>query len=109
MSTAALPITIRPAYADDELSLARLAVLDSAEAPPTRPLLLAEIDGELRVALSLRNGSVIADPFFATTGLIALLRAHAAGASPRTWRPRPRPERSPEPIWKRRSGAGRLA
>lgn len=83
MPVTALPITIRPAYGDDDLALARLAGLDSAEAPPSPPLLLAEIEGELRVALSLRDGVAIADPFFATAGLLELLRAHAAGGSPR--------------------------
>jgi len=70
-------ITIRPAYADDQLALLRLAALDSADAPPEHPLLLAEINGELRVALSLSDGSAIADPFFPTAGIVALLRSHA--------------------------------
>jgi hypothetical protein len=70
-------ITIRPAYADDQLALLRLAALDSADAPPEHPLLLAEINGELRVALSLSDGSAIADPFFPTAGILALLRSHA--------------------------------
>jgi hypothetical protein len=71
-------ITIRHAYADDELTLARLAVLDSAAAPPPRPVLLAEVDGELRAALSLSDGGTIADPFFPTVDLLELLRVHAA-------------------------------
>jgi len=33
-----------------------------AAAPPSRPLLLAEVDAELRVALSLSDGRGIADP-----------------------------------------------
>jgi hypothetical protein len=70
-------ITIRPAYADDAQALTRLAVLDSAEVP-AEPLLLAEADGELRAALSLADGSVIADPFAHTAQLVALLRKHAA-------------------------------
>lgn len=74
-------ITIRPAYADDELALSRLAALDSADVVPARPLLLAEVDGELRAALSLRDGSNIADPFFPTADLLALLRAHASNRS----------------------------
>jgi hypothetical protein len=71
-------ITIRPAYADDDAALARLAILDSADGAPARPLLLAEVDGELKVALSLRDGAVIADPFAPTRDLIELLRTHAA-------------------------------
>ena len=71
-------ITIRPAYGDDELALVRLAALDSAERIPAAPLLVAEVDNELRVALSMRDGSAIADPFRRTVHLIKLLRAHAA-------------------------------
>ena len=71
-------ITIRPAYGDDELALARLAALDSAERIPAAPLLVAEVDNELRVALSIRDGSAIADPFHRTVHLVKLLRAHAA-------------------------------
>ncbi len=70
-------ITIRPAYADDEAALTRLATLDSARVPSGR-LLLAEVDGELRAALATDDGTVIADPFFRTVELIALLRKHAA-------------------------------
>jgi hypothetical protein len=70
-------ITIRPAYADDQASLSRLAALDSAAGVPTGPLLLAEVDEQLRAALSLADGSVIADPFFATLDLVALLRTRA--------------------------------
>jgi hypothetical protein len=72
-------ITIRPAYADDQRPLARLAALDSAPGTPAGPLLLAEIDGEPKAALSLVDGSVIADPFTPTADLVALLR-HRAGA-----------------------------
>jgi hypothetical protein len=74
-------ITIRPAYGDDELALARLAALDSAEQVPPAPLLVAEVDSQLRAALSMRDGSVIADPFFRTVHLLTLLRAHAAAVA----------------------------
>jgi hypothetical protein len=70
-------LTFRPAYADDYLALLRLAALDSADAVPAAPLLLAEIDGELRAALSLHDGSAIADPFFPTADILTLLRIHA--------------------------------
>jgi hypothetical protein len=93
MSPLGAQIMIRPAYADDHGELARLAALDSADIVPPRPLLIAEVDGVLRVALSLRDGSVIADPFFATAEITALLRAHADPATPaRSWRRR-RPPR----------------
>jgi hypothetical protein len=70
-------ITIRPEYPDDELALIRLATLDSSDRAPARPLLLAEVDGELRAALSLHDGSAIADPFKQTAALLELLRSHA--------------------------------
>ncbi len=91
---ASLPteITIRPAYADDDLALIRLAALDSAEIPE-RPLVVAEVDGELRAALSLSDGSTIADPFHPSLGVVALLRAHAAAS--RTAKPRARRRRRP--------------
>ena len=80
-------ITIRPGYADDERALVRLAALDSASGVPPAPLLLAEVDGELRAALSLDDGSVIADPFRPTAEVVALLRAAVTPA------PRRRPRR----------------
>jgi hypothetical protein len=79
MNSQTAQITIRPGYADDYDALARLAALDSSPAVPPRPVLLVEVDGALRAALSLRDGSCIADPFFPTAGLLVLLRAHAEG------------------------------
>jgi hypothetical protein len=73
-------ITIRPAYLDDELALTRLAMLDSADAPPPHPVLIAEVDGEPRAALSIADGSSIADPFHPTAAILALLRTHAKAA-----------------------------
>ena len=75
-------ILIRPGYADDHRALFRLAALDSAAGPPPFPLLVAEVDGELCAALSLRDGSAIADPFRPTADIVALLRAHAAAVRP---------------------------
>lgn len=74
-------ITIRPARAADAVALTRLAALDSASGPPPAPLLLAEVDGALRAALSLSDGSSIADPFYPTVELLELLRVRAAGAN----------------------------
>ena len=90
MTAPAVSITIRPAYADDDSALARLAALDSAAAPPKSPLLVAEVDGELRAALSLRDGTAIADPFVPTMDLLELLRTHAAAGRRETRRGRRR-------------------
>jgi hypothetical protein len=74
----ALPaVTIRHAFPDDALALLRLAALDSSE-PPVAPALVAEVGGELRAALSLRDGGVIADPFHRTQALVDLLHARAS-------------------------------
>jgi hypothetical protein len=77
MSSQTAQILIRPAYADDYPALERLAALDSADSVPPRPMLLAEVDGTLRAALSLRDGTNIADPFFPTVTLLDLLSAHS--------------------------------
>ena len=76
-------ITVRLAYADDHIALQRLAALDSAVAPPPAPLLLAEAGGALRAAVSLADGSAIADPFYPSAALVALLRSHAVAQTPR--------------------------
>ncbi|MHB8691124.1 MAG: hypothetical protein ACYDHH_07735 [Solirubrobacteraceae bacterium] len=76
-------ITIRPAYADDELAIKRLAELDSASVPEG-PLLLAEVEGELLAAISLRDQTVIADPFIRTADLVALLAFNAAQLTPQS-------------------------
>jgi hypothetical protein len=78
MNSSAAQITIRLANPDDELALIRLAALDSAPAAPPTPRLLAEIDGEPRAALSLRDGSSIADPFTYTAEILELLQRRAA-------------------------------
>ncbi|HTT29142.1 MAG TPA: hypothetical protein VMG37_12070 [Solirubrobacteraceae bacterium] len=71
-----LAIVIRPNRRDDERALARLAGLDCAPVP-AEPLLVAEVGGELRAALSLRDNAVIADPFHFTAQLVTLLRMRA--------------------------------
>jgi hypothetical protein len=75
-------IEIRPARPDDEGVLTRLGQLDSARVPAA-PLLLAVESGELRAAISLATGEVIADPFSPTAGLVELLRTRAATPRPR--------------------------
>jgi hypothetical protein len=71
------PITIRPARPADAPGLAKLAELDSA-AVPSLPILVAEATGQVRAAVSLADGAVIADPFDHTAGLVQLLHARAA-------------------------------
>jgi hypothetical protein len=84
MNDLPLTVTIRPAYPDDEAAIVRLAALDSA-AVPAWPFLLAEVEGELRAALSLSSGRAIADPFERTVRIVAMLRTYA-GAAPRDGR-----------------------
>ena len=54
----------------------RVAALDSARVPRS-PLLVAEVDGEIRAALSLDDGSSVADPFQPSLDLVDLLRTRA--------------------------------
>jgi hypothetical protein len=74
-------ITLRVARQEDSETLARLAELDSARSP-ARPVLLAEVGGELRAALSLSDDTVVADPFHPTAKLVYLLRASAQQLRP---------------------------
>src|SRR4051794_32844093 len=73
------PITIRRAH-PEEPGVLRVAALDSARVPRS-PLLVAEIDGEIRAALSLDDGSSVADPFHSSLDLVDLLRARADASS----------------------------
>ena len=64
---------VRPATADDEQVLSRLAELDR-ERSLRGPALIGEIDGRPAAAVALASGRVIADPSQRTTELKALLR-----------------------------------
>ena len=75
-------ISIRAATTGDGPALARLAALDSAPVP-FGPVLLAEVDGEPRAALSVRENRVIGDPFVRTAELVELLRVHARATAAR--------------------------
>jgi hypothetical protein len=77
------PITIRRAH-PEEPGVLTVAALDSA-AVPRAPLLVAEVDGDIRAVLSLEDGTAIADPFHPTAELVELL--HARARSGRTQRP----------------------
>jgi hypothetical protein len=82
-----LAITIREARPDDAGALSRLAELDSSEVPPL-PVLLAEAGGKLRAAVSLRDGSTVADPLYPTGAMVRLLvlRARQLGREQPKWR-----------------------
>lgn len=90
---------VRYARPGDERALAYLAALDSARVPPA-PILVAELDGRLRAAVSVTDSTAIADPFHLTADLVAalreravVLRAAAADSAARqapAWRPAPR-------------------
>ena len=69
-------VTIREATAADEDGLRRLAQRDSAPVPP-RPLVIGEVEGEIRAAISVASGATIADPFQRTADVIALVHARA--------------------------------
>lgn len=89
------PITIREAEGGDLPALRRLAERDSARMIE-RPAIVAVRDGEPRAALSMRGGSVIADPFHPTAELVELLEAHARALDRSIWARasiRPRAER----------------
>lgn len=76
MTTSADTVTIRPAGPSDGAALDRLAALDSSM-PLRGDVLVAESDGRVAAALSLRTGRVVSDPFLPTADLVALLRARA--------------------------------
>ena len=69
-------ITLRHAVPEDAPTLTQLAQLDCAIVPPS-PLLVAEVGGQARAAISLRDGSTIADPFHRTLAVLELLAARA--------------------------------
>ncbi len=69
-------LTLRLATSADRPALARLAELDQAIRPP-EPVLLGVVMQRPIAALSLSDGSVVADPFAPTAELVELLRLRA--------------------------------
>jgi hypothetical protein len=72
-------ITIRRAVPADAPALRRLAALDGARVPDG-VLLVAEVGGALRAALSATTGEHVSDPFSPTADLVELLAARAETA-----------------------------
>jgi hypothetical protein len=70
------PISIRPFVTSDAVAVQAVAERDSRTVPAGR-LLVAEVDGRMRAALSLDTGEVVADPFAPSTELVVLLRTRA--------------------------------
>jgi hypothetical protein len=65
-------LIIRPDTPADAVAVERLAHLDSAARPPGH-LLLGEVEGEVIAAISLRDGSFVADPFKPTVEAVRML------------------------------------
>jgi hypothetical protein len=65
-------ITIRTAQPGDRDALRRVAQRDSRGLPDDE-LLIAVNDGEVRAAIALSDGQVIADPFHHTDELVRML------------------------------------
>lgn len=79
------PIVIRQADQADAGTIDRLAALDSAMLP-AGPFLIAEVGGEARAAVSVADGSALADPFYPSAQLVELMRVRMAPRPARTER-----------------------
>jgi hypothetical protein len=89
-----IPVTLRLATPRDDTALERLAGLDSRP-PSPGPHLVAELDGRIDAAMSMRTGELVADPFRPTAAICEVLRCYA-GAQRRREEPR-RPALEPRP------------
>jgi hypothetical protein len=76
-------IKIRAADEADLTAVAEVAGRDTSELPAW-PMLVAEVGSDIRAAISLTDGDVVADPFHRTAELVAMLRIRARGASATT-------------------------
>jgi hypothetical protein len=74
--------TIRLATQENDAALRWLAAIDDQDPLGAGPVLVGELDGKPQVALSMTDGRAIANPFLATTALLAhvRMRAGALGA-----------------------------
>ncbi len=73
-------ITIRAARAEDMSEVARVAGRDTGDLP-TGPVLVAKVGPNVRAAISLTDGAVIADPFHRTAELVQMLRIRAGAVA----------------------------
>jgi hypothetical protein len=80
-------VAVRIARAEDTAAIRRVAALDGKELPMGE-VLVAEADSEIIAALSVSDGTRVADPFRWTSDVVALmemraaqLQANGAGAS----------------------------
>jgi hypothetical protein len=69
-------IVIRSPRSDEDFAVRRLAYLDSRR-PLRGDVLVAFVDGEPLAAVSLADGTVVADPFRHTADIVELLRLRA--------------------------------
>ena len=76
------PVVIRLATETDRGALRRLAQLDSAN-EPTGDVILGETMGRAVAAISLTEGTVIADPFVPTGEVVDLLHLRAHQLAPK--------------------------
>jgi hypothetical protein len=82
-------LALRIATDDEVARIARIAALDSAR-PPEAPVLIAEVDGEIRVAVSLADMRSVADPFHFTEQIRAIAMSRARQLQVPNGRARPR-------------------
>ena len=83
-------ISIRPFVTSDAVAVQAVAERDSRTVP-AGGLLVAEVGGRMRAALSLDTGEVVADPFAPSTEVVHLLRTRARQLNGRRRRRAPRP------------------
>lgn len=69
-------IIIRTAREEDRADLARVAGRDTHELP-AGPLLVAKVGSDVRAAISIQDGTIIADPFHRTAELVEMLKIRA--------------------------------
>ena len=82
-------ISIRP-FADSDMQAVRLVAQRDSSVVPAGMLLVAEVDGRVRAALSLDTGEAVADPFAPSAALVDLLRTRARQLNGKPVRPRRR-------------------